>query len=80
MTFSLSSAAPSNLIFLSGVTSGELFSSAGNAKGSDLPDNDDFYDEVSWLDGSNRVVSFHKQSQGNHHVANMIIYTYYNLS
>ena len=37
MTFSLSSAAPSSLIFFSGVTSGELFSSAGKAEGSGLP-------------------------------------------
>ena len=40
MTFSFSSAAPSNLIFFSGVTSGELFSSVGNANGSDLPGDD----------------------------------------
>ena len=40
LTFSFSSAAPSNLIFFSGVTSGELFSSVGNANGSDLPGDD----------------------------------------
>ena len=40
LTFSFSSAAPSSLIFFSGVTSGELFSSVGNANGSDLPDDD----------------------------------------
>ena len=49
MTFSLSSAAPSSLIFFRGATSGELFSSVGNAKGSDLPDNDeeDYDDNVN---------------------------------
>ena len=40
LTFSFSSAAPSSLIFFSGVTSGELFSSVGNANGSDLPGDD----------------------------------------
>ena len=51
MTFSLSSAAPSSLIFFRGATSGELFSSVGNAKGSDLPDNDEEdYDDVEHSD------------------------------
>ena len=40
LTFSFSSAAPSSLIFFNGVTSGELFSSVGNANGSDLPGDD----------------------------------------